>query len=586
MSHKHIARAQQNDTRRFGRAARLDSARGTTHAGFQTEVRVVETVTTTCKTFLVACGIGILAVAHAQDVPGAVDGIFGWATGEAPGCAVAVSQHGEVVVNRGYGLANLEQEVPITPGTRFDVGSLQKQFIAAAVLLLVEEGRLSLADEVRTYVPELPAYGHAITVDHLLTHTSGIRDWNALLGLSQDAEDALTMILRQRGLNHVPGEEMSYSNSNYVLAKEIVARVTGMAFSEFLHERLLGPLGMERTIYADDVRDVEDRALAYERDGDGWRLNILVGHERGDGGGLLGTASDILKWNDALSNASLGAFVTEKLHEPTRLNNGRELSHSRGLYLEGDPSGQIVWYTGAAAGYKSALARLPDQGLSLAVLCNAGESAVGASFMNPIVDLFVPKPSTAEVETGAVDSPITPEDIDVRGYAGLYFNARTKEPLRLVVHDGRLRVDGGPALLPVDENRFRVDEPRLSFMSEADVELDFTSPQEVVATTSEGEAAEFRRAQPYEPTTEELDALAGRYRSAELNATLDVRRLNQALAISLNGSPPLPFVAVDPEAFQLGRIIVRFIRDEAGTIVGLDYSNPVLRRVSFTRAEP
>ena len=535
------------------------------------------------KTVLVACGVAILLVAHAQDVTGEVDAIFGWVTQATPGCAVAVSHRGEVVVNRAYGLANLASEVPITQSTKFDIGSLQKQFIAAAVLLLVEEGVISLADDIRAYVPELPDYGHTITIDHLLTHTSGLRDWNALLGLSRDSEDALTMILRQRGLNHVPGEEMTYSNSNYVLAKEVVARVTGMAFSDFLHERLLEPLGMEMTIYADDVRDVADRALAYERDRAGWRPNILVGHERGDGGGLLSTASDILVWNEALDHARLGAFVTGKLHEPARLNNGRDLSHTRGLYLDEDPAGQIVWYTGAAAGYKSALARLPDQGLSLAILCNAGERAVAASFMNPIVDLFVPKPSTPDAEPAEPDARATAADIDVSGKAGLFFSDRTGGPLRVVVHDGGLRVEGGPALVPIAEDRFRIGEPRLSFMSEADVELQFVSPQELLVATMEGETTRYRRARPYEPTADELETFAGQYRSEELNAALRVRPFDDGLTISLNGSPPLPFVAVDHEAFQFGPIMVRFVRDEAGNVVALDYSNPVLRSVAFTR---
>ena len=129
-----------------------------------------------------------------------IDKIFSWATPQSPGCAIAVSLRGELVVNRAYGSADLERHVPITPDTIFDSGSLTKQFIAAAVLLLVEDGKLSLSDDIRNYVPELPDYGHTITIDHLLTHTSGIRDWTGILPLTGGNEDALTLILRQRGL--------------------------------------------------------------------------------------------------------------------------------------------------------------------------------------------------------------------------------------------------------------------------------------------------------------------------------------------------------------------------------------------------
>lgn len=145
--------------------------------------------------------------ASAQDKTSEVDKIFSWATPATPGCVVAVSQHGKLVVNRAYGLADLERDVPLSTGSIFDAASLRKQFVAAAVLLLVEEGRLSLSDDVRKYIPELPDYGHKITLDHLLTHTSGLRDWVPLRNGANGSYDAMTMILRQRGLNFAPGEE-------------------------------------------------------------------------------------------------------------------------------------------------------------------------------------------------------------------------------------------------------------------------------------------------------------------------------------------------------------------------------------------
>lgn len=328
----------------------------------------------------------------APDIGGEIDALFSWVTPQSPGCALAVAQGGEVVVNRQYGLANLEAGTPISASTMFDLGSTQKQFIAAAILLLVEDGRLALGDDIRTYFPELPDYGHTITVDHLLTHTSGLRDWTALRQFSNENEDALTLILRQRSLNFAPGEEWAYSNSGYVLLKEIVARVTGAPFSAFAQGRLFEPLGMETTVYADDVRDFEARALAYEKEGDGWRLDILVGNERGDGGALLSTAGDLLIWNEALTNASLGASVTEKLQEPARLNNGRELSYARGLFLDEHPASTVVWHSGSAAGYKSLLARLPGLRLSFAILCNAGEGGLGERYADRIIELFSSDP--------------------------------------------------------------------------------------------------------------------------------------------------------------------------------------------------
>lgn len=138
--------------------------------------------------------------ASAQDKTTEIDKIFNWVAPDGPGCVVAALQHGKIVVNRAYGLADLERSVPLTTDSVFDVGSLRKQFVAAAVLLLVDEGRLSLTDDVRKHIPELPDYGHTITVDHLLTHTSGLRDWIGLLNLASGDPDAMSMILVSAGL--------------------------------------------------------------------------------------------------------------------------------------------------------------------------------------------------------------------------------------------------------------------------------------------------------------------------------------------------------------------------------------------------
>lgn len=517
----------------------------------------------------------------AQDKTSEIDQLFSWATPETPGCAVAVSQHGEMVVNRAYGLANLERSVPIDPSTMFDVGSVQKQFVAAAILLLVEDGRIALTDDIRDYFPELPDYGHTITVDHLLTHTSGLRDWPALFQLSSESEDALTLIQRQRDLNFAPGEEWSYSNSGYVLLKELIARTTGMSFSAFAQERLFEPLGMEMTTYADDVRDVEDRALAYEKEDDDWRLNILVGNERGDGGALLSTAGDLLIWNEALTNARLSEFVSEKLQEPTKLNNSRELSYARGLFLDENPQSRIVWHTGSAAAYKTMLARFPDQGLSLAILCNAGES--GPLSANAIVDLFIPDMGEADADepTATADA----EDIDVSGKAGLFFSESTGEPLHLVVHEGELRIPGGPPLVAMAEDHFRIAEPTLNFKSEDEFELHFLSPDQLVLTSMEGETTEYRRAQPYAPTADDLQAFVGRYESDELKALFEITPGDDGLTVRLNGSQPFEFMPVDTDTFQLGRMFLRFRWGESGDVVGIDYSNPVLRNLEFTKSD-
>jgi CubicO group peptidase (beta-lactamase class C family) len=534
----------------------------------------------------VVAALLLSAPISAQEKTGEIDKIFGWATPATPGCAVGVSLHGKVVVNRAYGSADLERDVPITPNTVFDAGSLVKQFVAAATLLLVDEGRLSLSEDVRKYVPELPDYGHKITLDHLLTHTSGLRDWTAMLPLADRKVDALTLTLRQRGLNHPPGEEWAYTNGGYVLLKEIVARTSGMTFAEFTRKRLFEPLGMKSTAYMDDLREVvKNRALAYDKENGRWKMAMLLDEDRGGGGALLTTTGDLLTWNDALTSGRLGAAVTTKLQEPATLNNGRKLGYARGLFLDANRGGKVVWHTGSAHGYKSFLSRYPEQGLSIAILCNSGDGTDRTAFARRIYELYVPGMRDEEKAPATAAA-----NVDLKSREGLFFseaadNSAAVVPLRLVVQDGRLRVAGGPALVAVTADRFRPASPSLEFRSDDDFELRFVSEDQLELKSMEGKTTKYRRAQPHAPAAADLQAFAGRYESDEIGSVVRVAAGPGGLVVSPEHSPSrrTEFKAAAPDLFHRGPLTLRFRRDKDGKIVALDYSSPLLRNIPFTR---
>jgi CubicO group peptidase (beta-lactamase class C family) len=536
---------------------------------------------------LAAAALLVAAPAHAQDKTAEIDKIFAWVAPTAPGCVVAVSQNGKLVVNRAYGLADLERAIPLTTESVFDAGSLRKQFVAASILLLVEEGRLSLSDDVRKHLPQLPDYGHTITIEHLLTHTSGLRDWTGLLNLASGDPDAMSMILRQRGLNFTPGEEWSYTNTGYVLATEIVARTSGMSFAAFASKRLFEPLGMKRTTYVDDMKaDVKNRALAYEKAGGGWKPDMLLGNDRGGGGALFTTASDLIIWNEALANKRLGAFVSAKLEEPTTLNNGRKVTTAgRGLFMETYRGSREVWYTGSAAAYKGFLGRFPDHRLSIAILCNSGESANRTLYAQQIFDLFVPSAMASAPESGPPPAMTGDTLAEAASKAGLFVNERTGEMLRLAVDRGRFRVAGGPGLVAITKDRFRRFGAFAQFMSQDEFELHFLSPDVFELRSMEGAVTRYRRAHPFSPTAEELKAFAGRYESDELMAVFHATPGKDALMLRTGDMPGegIEFRPVDRDTFQRGMITVRFRRDNAGKIVALEFTNPVLRNIRFTR---
>lgn len=519
----------------------------------------------------------------AQDKTGEIDKIFNWATPTTLGCACAVSQNGKEIINRFYGLADLERNISINQGTIFDIGSTRKQFVAAAILLLVEDKRLSLSDNIHEFIPELPNYGHKITLDHLLTHTSGLRDWTGLLPLANGNPNALTIILRQRGLNFIPGEEWSYSNSGYVLLTEIVARSSGMTFAEFARKRLFEPLGMKSTTYINDLQDVvKNRALAYRKDESRWKLDMLLGNDRGGAGALLSSAGDLLIWNDALTNNLLGTFVSEKLQEAAKLNNGRKLSYARGLLTESYRGTKEVWHSGSAAGYHSWIGRYPEQGLSIALLCNS-DAVAATALAHRVADLFLTAGSQ-ETETGPPPALTGDALLEANNNAGLYFNEQNGESLRLAVDRGRFRVAGGPGLVSLGKDRLRRWGTTVWFMSQDAFEMHFLSPDAFELKSMEGQTTRYRRARTYTPSEADLKGFVARYQSEEIGAFFDIVPGKDALKVRANDMPGegLIFKPIDDDTFQLAGITLHFLRDKAGKVVALNYSNPVVKNIKFT----
>ena len=274
--------------------------------------------------------------------PAKVDAVFARWTTSTPGCAVGVGVGGKPMLQKAYGMADLEHDVPNKPETIFEAGSVSKQFTAAAVLLLASDGKLSLEDPVRKYIPELQDYGTPLLIRHMLTHTSGLRDWGSLAGIAgwprgtrvHTHAHVVEILGKQRALNFTPGSRYSYSNSGYNLAAVIVARVSGMSFAEFSQKRIFGPLGMTRTSWRDDyTRIVKDRAIAYSGSGATLRQDMPFENVHGNGG-LLTTVGDMLKWNENFVVPKVGdaAFVTRQ-QTVGKFPSGVDQTYAAGLML-------------------------------------------------------------------------------------------------------------------------------------------------------------------------------------------------------------------------------------------------------------
>jgi CubicO group peptidase (beta-lactamase class C family) len=441
-----------------------------------------------------------------------------------------------------------------------------------------------LSDDIHKYIPELPDYGFPITIEQLMTHTSGIREWTGMLQFSGDKPHVYNLILRQRKLNFKPGESWSYSTSGFELLKEVVARVSKMSFAEFVQKRIFDTLGMKSSSYRENIRDIiKNRALAYERDGSGqWKMAMLFDNDRG-GGGVHTTASDMLTWNDAITYNRLGKFMSEKLQEPATLNNGRKLTYGHGLFLESYRGTKETWHSGSAAGYKSWLGRYPEHGLSIAIMCNSGDGTDRTVFAHKIFELYLPSVTTPDFDP----APAPVKGIDPNKLAGLFFNETTGEPLRIAVQNGRLRVAEGPGLEQLSNDRFKRRGSNVNFMANDEFEMHYLSNDQFELKSMEGKITKYRRAKTFTPAEAELKAYEGRYESEELRSVLLVSTSKNGLEFRFEhmGDRKVPLSPVDPDVFQVSRVTVKFLRDKQGKVEALDFTNPFARNMVFTKGK-
>lgn len=520
------------------------------------------------------------------DLMAKVDEIFApWSSRESPGCTVAVGENGRTLLSRAYGMADLEHDAANTPETVFEAGSVSKQFTTAAVLLLAQQGKLSVQDDVRKHVPELPDYGTSITIDHLIHHTSGLRDWGAVVGLAgwprgtriHNHSHVLDVISKQKALNYPPGSEFSYTNSGYNLLAMIVERVSGQTFSEFTRKNLFEPLGMTRTQWRDDfTRVVKGRAIAY-RKGDGQFHSEMPFENVFGNGGLLTTVGDLLLWNENLVHGKVGgpAFI-EEMQRRGRLTDGREIEYARGLFVltwKGVPE---VSHGGATAGYRAFLARYPDQKLSLTVLCNAAEADTG-DLGHRAVDLFLGGGTKAPAPAPTAVA-LAPEVLAAR--TGLYRNVLTGEPMKMEVKEGKLRTGRGTELIPLSNSEFHVDENRrVTFNLGPD-----GRPKTMRLIYETGEVVSFEPVPEVSLTPDRLAEYAGEYRSGEAEVTYQVVVEDRKLTLKASlGSFPLASAYADTFQTPPGWL-VRFYRDAEGRVTALGVGVSRVRDLRFARS--
>jgi CubicO group peptidase (beta-lactamase class C family) len=544
--------------------------------------------------FVLMLTVTTTAFAQAEQV----DTLFAkWSRKDSPGCAVGVIRDGQLIYQRGYGMASLDHDVPLTSRTVFYIASTSKQFTAMSIALLATRGKISLTDDIRRYLPELPRWDHPVTIAHLVYHTSGIPDFFVLMPLAgrrlEDTitdEDIISLLARQPRLNFRPGDQFQYSNSGYFLLGVIIARVTGKSLRQFAEDSLFAPLGMRDTHFHDDrTMVVPRRATGYVPKGDGFAIFATLFDRVGDGG-VMTTIEDLVRWDRNFYDARVGGRAMLDLAlTPGSLNDGTKLDYGFGLFIREQRGLREVSHGGIYNGFRAELVRYPEQRLSVACLCNLYSIDPG-KLARSVADLYLgedPKPASAAGESVPATAPSGTERL-----VGTYLASQSGLTINITLQEGRLiaALPGGgvlpQTLTPIDATRFRGVNSLKSEFTFSPSTGSGVPELRVRLTSAIGEPELLlTRAKPVSADNMRLDPYAGSYRSEALDVTYDLVVRDGRLVVQSRQAPPRLLFATVEDLFSGSGLNYRFVRDVQQRISGFELNDLTgrVRGIVFTR---
>ena len=513
---------------------------------------------------------------------------------ESPGAAVAVVKNGEILYKNGFGMANLEYDIPITPSTIFHIASVSKQFTAFAILLLEKEGKLSLDDDIRKFIPEVPDFGKKITLRHLANHTSGLRDqWNllALAGWRLDdvitTEQILKLISKQKELNFNPGDEFLYCNTGYTLMAEVVSRVSGKSFPEYTDEHIFKPLKMTNTLFYDDhEKIVKNRAYSYYADTNGYKKSVLS-YANAGATSLFTTVEDLSLWAMNFENPVVGDMdLVNKMSQRAVLNNGDTITYALGQDVSRYKGINMISHSGGDAGYRTFLGRFPDQNFSVIVFSNDASFNPVASALR-VADLYLkdeiaPEKKVEKKETNEITSSVNIDTL--KAYAGAY-ELQPGFILTITEEDGRLfgQATGQPrvGLKAISSTEFSIIgvDAILTFHRDADNKINLLK-------LHQGGVFDAPRMMPFDKSAVNLGEFTGQFHSDELSTDYTFIIKNDTLIATHPRLGDIKMTPIKTDIFNgntwfFGQ--TEFIRDQNKSIIGCKVSSDRVRNVWFKK---
>ncbi|MET0754465.1 MAG: serine hydrolase domain-containing protein [Pyrinomonadaceae bacterium] len=514
-----------------------------------------------------------------------------WDKNDMPGCAVGVIKDGKLVYKRAFGMANLDYDVPNTPTTLFNLASASKPFTAMSIALLAQQGKLSLDDDIRKYLPEIPKYAETITIRHLLHHTSGIREYQALIFFGGQSPDnalsdktVLNMLARQKNLSFKPGSKHQYSNSNYHLLGIIVGRVSGKSLRAFAEENIFKPLGMKNTMFFDNRFEVvKNRASGYRVGSDKSirarsSLFDLVG-----GGGVLTTIEDLYLWAQNFYEPKIGnKELIAQMTTPGTLTGGEKMDYAFGVWRQQYKGLTVIKHSGNMTGFRAQIVSFPEQKFTVIALSN--NSAIYPSeIVQKLADIYLEGqlkpdvPSQKKVEETLPQAIALPEK-EAQRYAGIYASSESGAIFKLSLKDGKLINSG---LLRNETPLTAIAENRFVMIAGADkyelipVFNKSGAISEIKLTTNGVRPDVFVPVKPPLDSSQQLSEYAGTYYSEEFDADYKIllKGNNLVLQIGENFEAPLAAAYADVFTTAGGQINLPFTRDDKGKITGFVFNS-------------
>lgn len=514
-----------------------------------------------------------------------------------PGCAIGVYSNGEILYKKGYGIANLDYNIKISPETVFDIGSVSKQFTAACIVILENEGKLSLEDDIRKYIPEIPEFEEGkITIRNLLHHTSGLRDYITLMYLSGISFDdyfteqmGLDILARQKELNFIPGSEYLYSNSGYLALAIIVRRVSGESIGTFAQKKIFDPLEMKNTfIYEDGAKVIKNRAIGYSKEGNDYKRVHHFDFAVGGDGQVYTTVEDFFKWSENFKSSKLGnsSFLNKMLTKGI-LSNGDTIDYALGLTHGVYKNRNTISHGGAWGAFRAYYLQFPEDDLAVAVMSNFGSMNTGKK-ARQIADLIlqdalVDETQTKDVEANTQEPAKALEKFTLKQLTGNY-EIRAGVVVEITVKNDSLHVlqtwnKSSYKIINTTGNTYqRPNEPSVQFVF-SDLKGDLT---QTLTVLQNGNETICKRKEEIELPNLNPAEYIGDYYSEELDVSYSILLEDEMLKVKVAYNDAQELKQYELDAFTADYGLFRFYRSN-GKIQGLFLESGSMTNLEFEK---